>query len=230
MRWIQGLLFAIGFGLLGYCGAAWYNAGLRQAQGSEELERVLAAKQHAVPAPPAGAFRIVIPRGGLVGKVEIPALHLSDIVFQGTDAEILGEGVGHVDSSSLPGQGGNLVLAAHRDSYFRSLRNIQKGDKITVTGELGSRTYRVDSTEIVKPTDVGVLNQTATPTLTLITCYPFNFIGHAPKRFIVRAIDISSPNSAPSEQLAQAARLSSLPGEASGEQPANMTYVFKASR
>ncbi len=186
ITWIQRLLFAAGFVILGYCGADWLNSILRQADGNRELDHILSDRirsDKAVPIPEAA-----IPDGGLIGRVEIPKLHLSAVVFQGADSSILNHGIGHVASSALPGQPGNVVLAAHRDTFFRSLRNIQKGDSVTVTTESGPHTYQVSSTEVVKPTEIGVLAPTVDPTLTLITCYPFYYVGHAPKRFIVRAV------------------------------------------
>jgi sortase A len=195
-RWTQRLLFVAGLAILGYCGAAWINSRLRQAEGNRELDRVLTRKTP-IPAP-----EIVIPDGGLIGMVEIPKLHLSAVVFQGSDSSVLDHGVGHVDSTALPGQPGNVVLAAHRDTLFRPLRNIRIGDLVTVTTESGPRNYRVSSTEVVKPTEISVLNPTAKPTLTLITCYPFYYVGHAPKRFIVRAVD-TTPSGHGSETVAE---------------------------
>jgi sortase A len=183
LRWVQRLLFVAGLVILGICGAAWLDSRLRQAEGNRELDRILSPKSTIA------ASGIAIPDGGLVGRVEIPKLHLSAVVFQGADSSVLDHGVGHVDSSALPGQPGNVVFAAHRDTFFRSLRNIRKGDLVTVTTESGPRTYEVNSTEVVKPTETSVLDPTAQPTLTLITCYPFYYIGHAPKRFIVRALE-----------------------------------------
>lgn len=160
------------------------DSRLRQSEANRELDRILAEKA------PTSAPALVIPNGGLVGRVEIPKLHLSAAVFQGADSSTLGYGVGHVAGTALPGQPGNVALAAHRDTFFRSLRHIQKGDSITVTTETGAHTYQVGSTEVVNPTEIGVLAPTARPTLTLITCYPFYYVGHAPKRFIVRAVEM----------------------------------------
>jgi sortase A len=178
--WLQRVLFVAGFLILGYCGADWLDSRLRQAEGNRELDRVLNEK--AVPTPEAA-----IPDGGLIGRVEIPKLHLSAVVFQGADSSVLHHGVGHVAGSALPGQPGNAVLAAHRDTFFRGLRNIRKGDTVTVTTQSGPHSYRVSSTQVVNPTETGVLARTVEPTLTLITCYPFYYVGHAPKRFIVHA-------------------------------------------
>lgn len=195
MSWVQRFLFVAGFMILGYCMADWFNARIQQAKGNRELDRMLfESAPWRAPATEAQKEEKKIPDGDLVGKVEIPKLHLSVVVFQGTNDTVLDRGVGHMDQSALPGQQGNVVLAAHRDSYFRSLRDIRKGDEINVTTQDGQREYKVDSTEIVSPTDVSVAGPTPDPTLTLITCYPFYYIGHAPKRFIVRAKEINIPD------------------------------------
>jgi sortase A len=236
-RCLQYALFAIGFVILGYCGASWMNSRVQQARGNRELDRVLAYKPsvRGVPAP-----QHHILDGGLIGKVEISRLHLSAVVFQGTDASVLDHGVGHLNGSPLPGQAGNVVLAAHRDTFFRSLKDIQKGDVVSVSTEFGARTYKVESTEVVPPDQTSVLDATDTPTLTLITCYPFYYVGHAPKRFIVRARDMQALVARPAEPpqlVAQAppkkepARIA-LPVEPRRrpEDIENLTYVFRASQ
>jgi sortase A len=185
LRRAEFVLLAAGFPVLGYCGAELWNSHIQQTRGAHELEQ-LRRNPPAVSGTPA-----TIAEGTLVGQVEIPKLHLSAVVFQGTSDGILAQGVGHLDASAFPGQAGNVVLAAHRDTFFRSLRNIRKGDLVWVTTPYAIRTYAVDSTELVKPTETGVIASTATPTLTLITCYPFYYVGHAPKRFIVRASPVN---------------------------------------
>jgi len=185
LRRIEYALLAAGLAILGYCGAELLNSHIQQTRGAHELDQ-LRRTPPAVSVAPA-----TIAEGTLVGQVEIPKLHLSAVVFQGTSDRILAQGVGHLDGSAFPGQTGNVVLAAHRDTIFRSLRNIRKGDLVQVTTPYGIRTYAVDATEVVKPTETGVIAATATPTLTLITCYPFYYVGHAPKRFIVRARPVS---------------------------------------
>jgi len=227
-RWTQRLLFITGFLILGYCVADWLNSRWRQAEGNQELDRiVLNYKPNPTPAP---VPMTPIPEGGLVGRVEIPKLELSAVVFQGTGNSVLAHGVGHLNGSALPGQPGNVVLAGHRDTFFRSLRNIQKGDVITVTTRTGVRTYHVDSTEIVDPTETSVEDPTVKPTLTLITCYPFYFVGHAPKRFIVRAVD--SRFQAPAEVVAKPKETArkAQPEHSTVEDTAKLTYVFKASQ
>lgn len=123
----------------------------------------------------------------LVGRIEVPRLGLSAIVREGVDDATLRRAVGHVPDTALPGEAGNAALAAHRDTFFRPLKHIRKGDRINVTTPDGAHEYRVTETRVVAPDDVSVLAPTMNPTLTLVTCYPFNFVGTAPKRFVVRA-------------------------------------------
>jgi sortase A len=132
----------------------------------------------------------------LVGRIDIPKLDLSAVVFEGTSDETLARGVGHLMGSAGPGERGNLVLAGHRDTFFRKLRGIRKGDEVTVKGPDGEFQYQVESTAVVKPDQTEVLRPDGGSILTLITCYPFRFIGNAPDRFIVRArkIDTSAAN------------------------------------
>jgi sortase A len=127
---------------------------------------------------------------GLIGRVEIPRLEISAVVREGVDSKTLSRAVGHVPTTALPGNPGNVAIAGHRDTYFRNVRNIRKGDHIRMTTQKGTFEYAVDSLKIVEPTDVKVLDPTADPAITLVTCYPFNYIGAAPKRFIVRARQI----------------------------------------
>ena len=132
--------------------------------------------------------------GAVVGKVLIPRLHLSAIVLQGVEDNTLARGAGHVPSTAMPGQTGNFAIAAHRDTLFRPLRNIQKNDDVTFESTTGRYTYQVFSTQIVLPSDVGVLRPPPDggKWLTLITCYPFYYVGSAPKRFIVQAKLVSA--------------------------------------
>ena len=125
--------------------------------------------------------------GAPLGRIEISAIGLEVMILEGTEDETLRRAVGHIPGTSLPGQNGNVAIAGHRDTFFRPLRNIQKDDEITLTTLNGSYRYRVDSTKIVEPEEIGVLYDSGGAILTLVTCYPFNFVGSAPQRFIVRA-------------------------------------------
>ena len=128
--------------------------------------------------------------GSTVGRIEIPRIDVSTIVREGTDTRILKRSAGLIPYTALPGEHGNVGIAAHRDSFFRNLKNIREGDVIRMTTTWGDYEYVVESTKIVQPANVEVLDPTTTPALTLVTCYPFNYVGSAPKRFIVRARQI----------------------------------------
>jgi len=185
ITWIEGSLWIVGCLAIGYCAFIWGRAQFDQAQANWALDHVLpgdAGTNDGTAAAPKGAAE-----GSLVGRIDIPRLDLSVIVFEGTSDDTLARGVGHLRGTAAPGQLGNFVLAAHRDTYFRSLRDIRQGDRISVKAPDGDYQYSVDSTAIVQPTQTEVVRPTDDATLTLITCYPFNYIGNAPERFIVRA-------------------------------------------
>jgi sortase A len=122
-----------------------------------------------------------------VGVLEIPRLGVSEVIAYGDDDETLDTSIGHLPDTPLPWVGGNSVVAAHRDTHFRELRNIRSGDLIRLKTRKGVFAYRVTDRLIVDPDDVWVMAPTKTPRLTLVTCYPFNFVGSAPHRFIVQA-------------------------------------------
>ncbi|CAN5558764.1 hypothetical protein BH10ACI4_BH10ACI4_17800 [soil metagenome] len=123
----------------------------------------------------------------VIGRLEITRIGLSVPVMSDFDNSSLSKGVGHIKGTAMPGGLGTLGLAGHRDTYFRPLRNIAKAMEIRVIDRTGTYRYVVDSTEIVTPDQVQVLDIRDRPELTLITCYPFDYIGAAPKRFIVHA-------------------------------------------
>jgi LPXTG-site transpeptidase (sortase) family protein len=125
-------------------------------------------------APPLAVLRI--PRIGL----EVP-------IFDGVDEWTLNRAVGRIGGTALPGDLGNLGIAGHRDGYFRGLKDLAPGDELVIETAVGTAVYRVRSTWIVDPTEISVLAPTPTPAVTLVTCYPFYYFGHAPQRFIVRA-------------------------------------------
>lgn len=176
-RWAQRLFFAGGVTLLAYCGFVLLDTWMFQDRENVQLEQ-LKAEGHDTNA--------LVSRG-LIGRIEIPRLGLSTIVMEGTDRATLRRSVGHIIGMALPGQPGNVGIAGHRDTFFRPLRNIRENDIITFTTSAGKYHYRVVSTKVVGPYDRGVLVSTPKEVLTLVTCYPFYFIGSAPERFIVRA-------------------------------------------
>jgi len=132
--------------------------------------------------------RLQLPEGSLVGRIAIPRLDVSTIVLEGVDTATLLRGAGHIPETALPGDRGNVGIAAHRDSFFRALKDIRKNDTIRLETLEGTYSYRVDWTRVVTPEDTAVLDDTGAPALTLVTCYPFSYVGSAPNRFIVRAM------------------------------------------
>ena len=122
-----------------------------------------------------------------MGQIELTRIGVTAMILEGTDDRTLRRAVGHIPGTSLPGQPGNVAIAGHRDTFFRALRNVRADDEITLMTLEGSYRYRVDSIKVVEPEDTQVLNNSGTDILTLVTCYPFYFVGPAPRRFIVRA-------------------------------------------
>ena len=121
------------------------------------------------------------------GVLDIPSLHLQVPVLEGTDDLTLNRGVGHIPGTAPLGEGGNIGIAGHRDGFFRGLKDIRVGETIDVYTQRGRSRYVVDGIQIVSPDEVSVLAPRAKPSLTLVTCYPFYFVGSAPSRYIVHA-------------------------------------------
>ncbi len=124
-----------------------------------------------------------------LGVIRIPRLAIEAPVLEGTDDWTLNRGVGHIADTAAPGARGNSGLAGHRDGFFRALKDVTPGDRIELETLDGVRTYLVERTWIVSPEDVSVLDPVDARAITLVTCYPFYFVGSAPQRFIVRAVE-----------------------------------------
>lgn len=122
-----------------------------------------------------------------VAVLRIPRLKIAVPVLEGIDDELLDRGVGHIPETASPGEAGNIAIAGHRDGFFRSLKDVRAGDTIQLSTRKGEESYVVEQTWIVQPEDVSVLEPTTAPSMTLVTCYPFYYVGSAPQRFIVRA-------------------------------------------
>ena len=150
-----------------------------QRQQREALQRAVAA----APAPVAAR----LPASGLIGQLDIPRIDLSVVVIEGDDTPTLAKAVGHLPDTPLPWEEGNSAMAGHRDTYFRPLRNVRLGDEIRLTSPRGVFTYKVRKAFVTVPEDLSVLQPSSGSEITLVTCYPFNYVGSAPKRFIVQA-------------------------------------------
>jgi len=129
--------------------------------------------------------------GEAMGEIDVPRLGIHAIVLHGDSPAQLRHAVGHIVKTALPGEPGNVVLAGHRDTFFRPLRDIRVGDEIRFTTRARQFEYRVQSIEIVEPTEIRVLQTSISHDLTLLTCFPFRYLGAAPKRFVVHAQEIS---------------------------------------
>jgi sortase A len=179
LRWLQLALFAGAISSLAYCAFVVVDTWTFQREQRRQFEDVLADRALATPPPAA--------ESGVIGLLDVPRLSLSVMVVEGTGTKTLRRAAGHIPGTALPGQAGNVGISAHRDTFFRPLRNIRRNDVITISTLLGEYRYRVVSTSIVSPSDVAVLDPSKKEILTLVTCYPFYFVGAAPNRFIVRA-------------------------------------------
>lgn len=190
LRRVEIAFWVIGLSLLGGALAAIVHARVyqaRQERAFSVLERAASDPVAPGPAatPPPAPAPDVDPL--VLGLIEIPRIGVSAIVREGDDVATLAVAVGHVPGTARPGEHGNMALAGHRDSFFRALRHIRTGDTIRIRTAGLHYDYRVDSTEVVGPLETRVLGPTAETVLTLVTCYPFGFVGHAPDRFVVRA-------------------------------------------
>lgn len=193
LRWSRRGLSTCAVAMLGYCAFVVVDTGVFQDRESRILQRLLEERRATGADSP--QIKLLSPpeipsastMSGLIGRIEVARLGLSVMVIEGDDGKTLRRAAGHVPGTALPGQFGNVGITAHRDTFFRPLRNIQMDDLITLTTLQGEYRYRVVSTKIVSPRDVEVLDSTGGEVLTLVTCYPFYFVGAAPNRFIVRA-------------------------------------------
>jgi sortase A len=189
LKWAERALLTVGAGLAVWCAAILVEARFHQTAALPQQPPLVVTqtvlpgdagdkRAAAVPAPAAGV---------MLGRLEAPTVKLSTAVLEGSDDATLSRGSGHIEDTPFPGQPGNVGIAGHRDTTFRALRNIHIGDALEFKTADRLYRYRISKTWIVGPDDVYVLDPTPQPALTLVTCYPFEFVGHAPNRFIVRA-------------------------------------------
>ena len=199
------VLTAAGVVLMGAAALHYARGARAQREGAEVLRKRFADGY--TPSAMAKSDRDELPRGSVlsvaagypfgqpIAKIRIPSARMDWVVFGGTDDKTLEKGPGHVPGTALPNQDGppeNCVITAHRDSHFRNLGWLRKGHMIELETEAGTKKYRVVSREIVTPKTVRVLAATPAPRLTLITCYPFTYIGAAPERLVVVAEPIGA--------------------------------------
>jgi len=188
LRWSRNVFLLTGVLALGYSGFVFLDSKLYQASQARRFQQQLESAAPPIASTSGVADLPVDPALlGALGRIEIARIGLTAMIMEGTDGRTLRRAVGHIRGTPLPGQQGNVAIAGHRDTFFRPLRNVQHDDEITLTTLNGSYRYLVDSTQVVAPEDTQVLDDSGDTTLTLVTCYPFYFVGPAPKRFVVRA-------------------------------------------
>lgn len=183
LRWTQRLLFITGILLLGYVGFTLLEARLYQVSAKRSLDNQIQVENERPQTQPKPPVR----KGDVLGRMDIPRLGMSIAVLQGTSSRVLRLGIGHIAGTALPGEDGNVGIAGHRDTFFRGLKDIRKNDDIQLQTASGLSRYQVDWAKVVANDDQSVLAPSAESALTLVTCYPFYFVGPAPKRFVVRA-------------------------------------------
>ena len=185
------MLSIAGISLLAYCAAILASTRSYQAHARQQLLRVSSPAGRITPYQPAEqqahTSSTVDRDSSPLGLLEIPRIQLSAVIAEGSSARILRVAVGHIPGTALPQQPGNMALVAHRDTFFRRLGELKLGDEIRIQAGGNEYVYRVRFTDVVKPNETWVLEPATGNTLTLVTCYPFHFIGPAPGRFVVRA-------------------------------------------
>jgi sortase A len=182
-------LLTVGVAALGYVGYVSADSKVYQVVEKEKFTQAR-EKETLIPAV-VSHHSVVLREGDVIGEIQVPRLGLDAMVVQGDSASNLQRAVAHISNSALPGEWGNVALAGHRDTFFRPLRDIRAGDEIRFKTAVGAFEYRVRSVEIVGPRDTKVLQPFSGRDLTLITCFPFSFVGRAPGRFVVRATEVA---------------------------------------
>jgi sortase A len=186
LKWGQSALIVCGAALLGYCGFVLVDAWNFQRRESADLDRQIrdrAPQLASATLNSAPAAKV----DGLIGRLSIPRIALSAIVVEGIGRTSLRRAVGHIPGTALPGQTGNVGLSGHRDTFFRALKDLKVKDEIRFSTLNGDFKYEVESIRVVEPNNVAVLAPSHDNVLTLVTCYPFFYVGPAPKRFVARA-------------------------------------------
>jgi LPXTG-site transpeptidase (sortase) family protein len=182
-RWIANVLLLAGVIAVSFSAGSFIAMTVWQKWQNHKFDHQRTVSQSSV--------QPQIRNGDIVGRLAIPRLKVRAMVREGTGERTLSLALGHIPGTALPGQKGNIGVAGHRDTLFRALRNVAANDEITLETPHDTLVYRVETTQIVKPEDVQVLDPGPARELTLVTCYPFEYVGSAPDRFIVKAKLIS---------------------------------------
>ena len=200
---LSRVLIVAGLALIAWPAYVTTDSAIAQWSGRRELARAVQADhalQSKAPVPEEQDETIVVWKSGtapkpavaqgtVLGQFDVPRLGLSYVLLEGTDSRTLDRSLGHVEGTGMPGSAGNISIAGHRDRHFRKLEWIQRDDQIVLTSRGGAEyVYRVEWSRVFKPGDIQVLDASHGPAITLITCFPFEYVGSAPLRLIVRAV------------------------------------------
>jgi sortase A len=206
-KWAEAVLFLFGIVLLACYGVARLDSYLSSRAALKAFDALDERPAAAASRTPAGeiaagepdftdwdanrvrAYKDTLwkPAGAPLAVVEVPKIHLAAPLMEGTDSLTLNHGLGRIAGTAKPGETGKIGIAGHRDGFFRGLKDLVPGDTVDLRTHDGSDIYVVDRIQIVTPRDVSVLRAEGRPSVVLVTCYPFHFVGSAPKRFVVTA-------------------------------------------
>jgi sortase A len=181
--WTRRILMLSGVLAIAFVALTLFNARHFQDAASHTLDGQI----HAAELHPVIPTRNMVKEGDVLGRIEIPRIGMSVMVLQGTTSKTLRLGAGHIDGTAFPGESGNIGIAGHRDTFFRGLKDIHREDEILLQTTTGLSKFEVDWIQITAPGDGGIVSLATESGLTLVTCYPFHYVGAAPERFVVHA-------------------------------------------
>jgi len=182
-RWSAYFFFVVGVVAVTSVGLILLDARSFQIEAKNSFEDQARAVSQLKPGLP----KLAVKTGDVLGRIDIPRIGLSVAIIQGANSRVLRLGVGHIEGTPFPGEGGNSGIAGHRDTFFRGLKDVHPNDDIQLLTMSGVAHYQVEWVKVVAPDDISVLAPSVDSTLTLVTCYPFYLVGSAPKRFVVHA-------------------------------------------
>jgi sortase A len=197
VRWLENTCWVVGVAALGWFLFIYMDTLWFQASQAHEFEAAL-QRTHTLAA--------TVRPGDLMGTITIPRIGLSAVVLEGDDEKTLRRAVGHIPGTAYPDESGTVGLAGHRDTFFRKVGSLDQNDVVLFETLKGTYRYRVASAAVVQPQDVDVLRLVDRPALTLVTCYPFRFVGPAPQRFVVTAWQVPNGPQPRVEHLRSAKR------------------------
>jgi sortase A len=187
LRSLERALLAAGLALAIWCGAVLLDAHFVAQMPLPNPPKAAAASAPVASVTPGVVIGLTPIAGSWVARLDAPSVRLSATVLEGSDDATLARGAGHIEDTPFPGQPGNIGIAGHRDTTFRAVRNLHVGDPLELTTSDWIYRYLITKAFIVEPEDVYVLDPGDGPMLTLVTCYPFTYVGHAPHRYILQA-------------------------------------------